>query len=362
MDPTLRRVVIGLRLLGWAWMMLLVAVVVVQDSAERMEIVAAAVVLATGWTAFSLWVAQSHTRMRSPWFVVADGVVVLLIGAASSAAGSDALFHGGYLISWLGFTAYAGGLAWTLIAAAALTVEQVIVHEVDDRGMVGTYGSVVFVVFALVLGGAVDAVRAAMNRALAAEHELSEVKEEAARQAERERLARRLHDSVLQTLLVIRRDAGDADHVRYLARRQERELRRTIGEYRSPYGESFISALATVRDEIEDVHRIEISAVLRGDAPMGPDLNAVVQATREALTNAAKHSGANTVDLYAAAGADAVEVTVRDRGKGFEVQQRNRQGGLAHSIRERIEAAGGTVNVYSTVGQGTEIVIEMERA
>jgi signal transduction histidine kinase len=266
------------------------------------------------------------------------------------------------LTSWLAVAAYAGGLNWALGAALLLTIEQVIVHDVDNRGPVGAFGSVVFFVMAILLGWAFDAVRRTTSQLLDAEHSLSIAEQENARQRERERLANRLHDSVLQTLLVIKRDADDAEHVRFLARRQERELRRTIDEYRRPHGDSFIVAIGALRDDVEDVHRVEVKAVLRGDAPMDDQLDAVVRATREALTNAAKHSGADSIDLYAAADVEGVQVAVRDRGVGFEDSDQRQESGLTHSIRNRIESMGGSVAISSAPGKGTEIVIEMETA
>ncbi len=361
-DPTLRRVVIALRLLAWGWMMMLIIIVLVDDLAAHPDVVVGAGALATVWTAFFLWVAQSHARLRSVWFVVADGAVVLLLGYASTLAGSEDLFHGGMLISWLAVAAYGGGLQWAMVAALFLTVEQVIVHDVDNRGAVGAYGSVAFFVMAVLLGWAFDAVRQTTQQVLDTEHSLSLVEQDNARRRERERIANRLHDSVLQTLLAIKRDADDPEHIRYLARRQERELRTTIEEYRMPHRDSFMVAISALRDEVEDVHRVEVNAVLRGDAAMSDPLEAVVRATREALTNAAKHSGSKSIDLYVAADDQGVQVAVRDRGVGFDVSSQERGDGLDHSIRERIEAAGGSTTIRSVLGEGTEVVIEMEMA
>jgi signal transduction histidine kinase len=236
------------------------------------------------------------------------------------------------------------------------------VHVVDNRGPVGAFGSVVFFVMAVILGWAFDAVRRTTQQLVEAERSLSAAEQEQAKQSERERIANRLHDSVLQTLLVIKRDADDPDHVRFLARRQERQLRRTIEEYRMPGGDSFTAAVSAVRDDVEDVHRVEVNAVLRGDAPLNDRLQAVVRATHEALTNAAKHSDSASIDLYAAADARGVQVAVRDRGVGFDASRRERDSGLEHAIRHRIEAAGGFATIRSAPGQGTEIVIEMETA
>ena len=134
-------------------------------------------------------------------------------------------------------------------------------------------------------------------------------------------LANRLHDSVLQTLQIIRNTADDADEVRYLARRQERELRRLIEDYRSPYERSFRSALLRARDDVEDLFRVEIEGVVRGDAEVDDRLDAIIDASREAMVNAAKHSGATRFDLYAEVGDRNAVVYIRDRGEGWEPYQ-----------------------------------------
>ena len=73
--------------------------------------------------------------------------------------------------------------------------------------------------------------------------------------------------------------------------------------------------------------------------------------------NAAKHSGVETIDLYAELG-DGVRVFIRDRGFAASTEG-DRSGGLTHAIAERVAAAGGTVDVESTPGEGTEVTIMM---
>ena len=83
-------------------------------------------------------------------------------------------------------------------------------------------------------------------------------------------------------------------------------------------------------------------------------------ATREALTNAAKHAGVTTVDVYVEVGKDAVEVFVRDRGLGFvlaEVATDRR--GIAESILGRMERVGGSACVTSRPGFGTEVHLRL---
>jgi signal transduction histidine kinase len=88
----------------------------------------------------------------------------------------------------------------------------------------------------------------------------------------------------------------------------------------------------------------------------------VLGAAREALVNAAKHSGETDINLFAEAEREQVSVFVRDRGVGFDVDEvsPDRQG-LAKSIRGRIERRGGHVDVRSAPGKGTEVRIHMPR-
>jgi class 3 adenylate cyclase len=152
-------VVVGFRILGWAWMMLLVILTLAADDAADRSIVIGAAVLGTVWAGVTVFVGWRTNELGSWWFVLADGAVVLAIGAASTVSGATDLFHGGYLISWVVLAAYAGGLTGALAASVALTIEQVVVHVVDGRGLIPTGGSVVFFVFAVVVGWAFDALR-----------------------------------------------------------------------------------------------------------------------------------------------------------------------------------------------------------
>jgi signal transduction histidine kinase len=101
-----------------------------------------------------------------------------------------------------------------------------------------------------------------------------------------------------------------------------------------------------------------VEVVVVGDAAWqsGGPADAVVAATREALTNAAKHSGASRIDLYAELGDQQVEVFVRDRGTGFDLAGvgADRQG-VRGSIVERMQRSGGRATVTSAPGDGTEV-------
>ncbi|MGA2452968.1 MAG: PspC domain-containing protein [Solirubrobacteraceae bacterium] len=183
------------------------------------------------------------------------------------------------------------------------------------------------------------------------------------REQERAELAAHLHDSVLQTLALIQKRAGDPREVAGLARRQERELRSWLlqrpgrGE-----GDSVATALERAAAEVEELHRVPIEVVTVGDGPLNGGLEAVVQAAREAMTNAAKFASSERVDLYAEVEPGRVEVFVRDRGVGFDPQAipADRRG-VRDSIVARMERHNGRAAVHSRPGEGTEVELVMER-
>jgi signal transduction histidine kinase len=149
--------------------------------------------------------------------------------------------------------------------------------------------------------------------------------------------------------------ADDPGQSRYLARRQERELRRNIEEWRSEYRQSFRAALLAVRDEIEDTHRVEIEAVIRDDAQMNPNLAAAIEAAREAMANAAKHSGSTTITLYSEFVNGDAQIHVRDSGSGFVDDGRKSR--VRERLARRVENAGGLVEIDTAPDSGTEITI-----
>jgi len=179
-----------------------------------------------------------------------------------------------------------------------------------------------------------------------------------ARADERMRLADHMHDTVLQTLHALRLNADDPDEVRYLARQQERDLRRAIATLRSSYVDSYRVALLAARDEVEAMYRVEIDPVLRSDIEMSDRLSTIVDAARESMLNAAKHSGSSTVELFSERSADSMVVFIKDRGIGFDVARISPHRGIGRCI-DRVQTLGGLARVSSVVGQGTECSFEI---
>ncbi|SHL39991.1 phage shock protein C (PspC) family protein [Pseudonocardia thermophila] len=200
--------------------------------------------------------------------------------------------------------------------------------------------------------------------------DLGEERRERIIEAERAEIAAHLHDSVLQTLALIQRQADQPREVVRLARGQERELRAWLygptGYGRRGGGDpalesGFTEALTKAAAEVEDTYAMDVRPVVVGsDRPLDDGLRALLLAAREAMVNAAKHSGAAEISVFAEIEPAEVNVFVRDRGVGFDpAAVPEDRHGLAESVRGRMERHGGTVRLRTAPGEGTEVHLRM---
>lgn len=186
-------------------------------------------------------------------------------------------------------------------------------------------------------------------------------RDERIREHERLEIAAHLHDSVLQTLTLIRARAHDPEAVARLARAQERDLRSYLYQHRPDVDESVEAAMMQAVAEAEDAHAVAIEVVCVGDAPVDDELLAAVQAAREAVANAARH-GHEPITVYAELTPTEYEVFVRDGGPGFDVDAVPEDRlGIRQSIVGRVVRHGGSAEVRSDVGGRTEVTIVMPR-
>lgn len=333
-------------------MMLLVVLTLISDNQADPRIVIGAAVLSTfGLTVLAI-VAWRTAFLGSWWFVTLDGVIALVVGAASTMAGAEELFHGGYPMSWIVLAAYAGGRLASLSAAALVTVEQVAVHLADGRGEVPTGGNVIFFVFAFLVGWTFDALRTSDAARRAAVFELEQERVAAARREERVHLADRLHDTLQQSVHAITLHADDADQVRRLAREQERLLRRALAALQSEHELSVRVALLEARDDVETMYDVDVTVVLRFDAAMDEKLQILVDSAREAMLNSAHYSGVETIHLYSDLSDGFATVSVVDRGVGFDTSTLTPHRGLGR-FRQRLEDIGGELTINSDEVSGT---------
>ena len=362
-EQTLRRVVVGYRVVSAVWLVLL-GVISVAGSAgpERPWVIVATMVLAIGW---SLVTVAIHVRfpevMRSWWFLAADIGVAAWTLVAPDVAGSES-FYGGYPMSPVFLAAYGRGMVGGLSAAVAMAAVQLsrLVGPADPT--TSSAAVLIYVVAGAVAGWAIGVLREADRIRRKAEEALAREQLVRARAEERAEMAAHLHDSVLQTLALIQRDSANESEVLSLARRQERELRAWLyGQGDGRDAGAFAEGMRRMCAGVEDAHHISIDLVTVGDTETTPSTESLVQAAREAMVNAAKHSGADRVAVYAEALPERVSVFVRDRGRGFDYESVpiDRRG-IRESIIKRLERSGGRASVVSRIGEGTEVELVIE--
>jgi signal transduction histidine kinase len=252
------------------------------------------------------------------------------------------------------------GSWWRLIGGCLLVVGGLSVFAIGQLDFVAVRSALIAVVLTLV-GVAIITIPWWLRLV----RDLGDERRARIQESERAEIAAHLHDSVLQTLALIQRQAGDSREVQRLARSQERQLRTWLygpagyasaGDAPTPASSSLAASLAEAAGDIEDTYAISVTPVIVGDAPMDQHLAALVAAAREAMVNAAKHAQVQEVSVYAEVEDGTISVFVRDRGIGFDpAAVGSDRRGLAESIRGRMERHGGTSTVRSRPGEGTEV-------
>ncbi len=178
----------------------------------------------------------------------------------------------------------------------------------------------------------------------------------------REEMARKLHDGVLQTLAVIQRRSSDPE-LSALARDQEHDLRSFLAGERPDGSADLETSLRDLASRHEALFGGRVVVVVAEDTPVlaNDDVEAVVGATAEALTNAGKHGTAETIHLYAEPSDEdsRLLVSIKDDGIGFDATAVELGRGLPDSIERRMRERGGSSEVASRPGHGTEIRLRL---
>ncbi|MFD5703341.1 MacS family sensor histidine kinase [Streptomyces lasiicapitis] len=279
-----------------------------------------------------------------------------------------------------------GGWRWAAFASLLVGVANVVQRGAFSRD---TVHNVLLVCIASIAIGYVVEVARASERTLARALEIE------AATRERERLARDIHDSVLQVLAMVQRRGsaigGEAAELGRMAGEQEVALRTLVagGLVRTSYASEDVSQGAVVR-AVEEADDPDLTGSATCDlrALLAPYAGALVtlsepgavvpvapRAAREltaavgaALDNVRRHAGAEArAWILVEDEPDAVIVTVRDDGPGIpegRLAQAEGEGrlGVALSIRGRLRDIGGTAELISVPGQGTEVELRVPRA
>lgn len=382
--PRARPLARGVLFFRWVWLVWMATLALSAAESLRYPLVAwFSLGLAGAWTTWLTVTAARWGRtvlaadlVLCGWLVIASGLVV----PPGAVVSGRPFFATGYPMSaallWGVELGPAGGaFAGALLAAAHLAsrpLNEVPLTSLDRSQLQNLAGAMINYLVAGVAVGLVSRLllrsREAVERAT---HELVRERERAARLAERERLARQIHDSVLQALTLVHKRGRElaakepvpATEVRRLAEiaaEQERELRSVILRPAEdvPPGE------VALRDELERAARtvttpaVTVSAV----GPLWMPRSAAVEiaaAVRQALENVSRHAEASRATVFAEQDGSSVVVSVRDDGRGFTYDERRLRDagkvGMLKSMQGRIEDLGGTMTVSTAPERGTEI-------
>lgn len=215
--------------------------------------------------------------------------------------------------------------------------------------------------FTAVVVGGIAVIAAPWLAGLSKELQLE--RRERIRQEERAEVAAMVHDSVLHTLTLIQRVSHDPREVTRLARAQERELRNWLYQPAQDADATLAAAVRRIAAEEEDSHGVPIEVVCVGDTELdsGGRLGAMLNASRQAMVNAAKYSESPVISVYAEVEGEEVTIFVKDRGKGFDLDEvpLDRMG-IRESIIGRMERHGGNARVRTEPGEGTEVMLTMK--
>lgn len=192
--------------------------------------------------------------------------------------------------------------------------------------------------------------------------ELAAERSERIRSDTRAEVAAHLHDSVLQTLALIQRSPDDPRKMVTLARSQERELRNWLYRNGSSEHSELEAAVQEEANRVERDHDVPVEVIVVGNAAVDTDVEALIGASREAMVNAAKHSGADIVSVYVEVDADSIEAWIADQGRGFDPSGHAGFGvGISGSIVGRMERHGGRATIESSLEEGTEVHLTLPR-
>ncbi|MCL7378856.1 MacS family sensor histidine kinase [Streptomyces sp. 35G-GA-8] len=267
-----------------------------------------------------------------------------------------------------------GGWRWAAVASSVVAVANLVERAHPSRD---TLHNVLLVWVASIAIGYVVEVARASERTLARALEIE------AATRERERLARDIHDSVLQVLAMVQRRGtalgGEAAELGRLAGEQEIALRTLVSSGLVPASRAAQDPV--VPTAVEDDEPCDLRTLLAPYAgsritfsePGAPVLLApaaakeLAAAVSAALDNVRRHAGTDAhAWILVEEWPDEVIVTVRDDGPGIpegRLAQAEGEGrlGVALSIRGRLRDLGGTAELISVPGQGTEVELKVPR-
>ncbi|MFF4890150.1 MacS family sensor histidine kinase [Micromonospora chersina] len=346
-----------------------VGVLVLRDAHRYAHPVAAGGVLLgmLAWTGVTTAGYGRPAGRRWPLLLADLGVVLAIMLATPWVIGRAALSSGvptltvawlaGPVLAW----AVSGGRRRGAVAALVLGAADLATRE--RIGQSSLTGAILLLLAGVVVG---HVARLAVD----AEARLQRAVELEAATRERERLARDIHDSVLQVLALVRRRGADLDgeaaELARLAGEQEAALRALIGRAgAAPDGAGDLRDLRDLLDRYAST-AVQVAAPATPVPLPGRVAGELAAAVGAALDNVTRHAGGRAWVLIEDEG-ETVTVSVRDEGPGIpdgRLAEAAAQGrlGVAQSIRGRVADLGGEVRILSGPGTGTEIELTVPRS
>lgn len=198
--------------------------------------------------------------------------------------------------------------------------------------------------------------------------------------AERERLARELHDSVTQSLYSLTLlaeasqrlvGAGDLEPVREytvrlgeIAQQALREMRLLVYQLRPLVlkREGLVGALQQRLDAVEKRAGVDARLLVEGPVELRAEVeDGLYRIAQEALNNALKHAAPTSVIVRIEVKEEGVMLEVSDDGRGFDPERVSDEGGMGlANMRERAERLGGALTLLSAPGAGTTVRVSLE--
>lgn len=311
------------------------------------------------WTFAAIWLFAEPAR-RTPFWLGLD--LAFALGALVSTpliktvwfnASIPGFWIAGALLAWAVHWRWIGGLiSATLLCATDLLLRQ----EISQTN----YGHV----FLLMIAGPIVGFMCGSLQRMAADRDAAQ--RAAAIAGERERLARAVHDGVLQVLALVQRKGaelgGEGPGLARLAGEQENVLRSLIRQQDTLETPDAPTDLGGELERLGTLRPPKVNVVTPGSAVELPSqvVSELIAVTQACLDNVVVHVGEEAQawvlleDL-----SSSIVLTVRDEGPGIaegRLDEASADGrlGVSSSIRGRIDDLGGTAELFTGPGQGTE--------
>jgi signal transduction histidine kinase len=319
------------------------------------------------WTGVAAWAYGEPSRRRRPLLVLDLSIAAAALYATRFVVDRELLEQGVATLpmAWVAGPVLAFGIAegrrLAAVAALALGAADGVIRGFTNAVTVN--GAVLLLLAGVIIGYL-------HSLAAAAERRMQEATELVAANRERERLARNIHDSVLQVLALIQRRGselgGEAAELGRLAGEQGATLRTLIGAGAAePHASGDVDLRSLLSRHTSPLVSVGVPATpVLVRAPVAAEMLAAVAA---ALANVTAHAGTDgRAWVFVEDENGTVTVTVRDEGVGMastrlaEAEAAGRLG-VAQSIRGRIRDVSGTVTITSAPGAGTEVEMRVPR-